>query len=89
MINRAAKFRARQRWLKSCHFIFQIDRELEEGIKKNRTIVNSDDDGGAPAAHVTHILGATDLHINEVLSSSVLAYVDEPKSGTMSQVTNR
>ncbi|KAL6428166.1 hypothetical protein ACFW04_008490 [Cataglyphis niger] len=47
--------------------------------------LNADDDGGAPAAHVTHILGATDLHINEVLSSSVLAYIDEPKSGTMSQ----
>ncbi|XP_070155153.1 citrate synthase-like [Polyergus mexicanus] len=48
-------------------------------------ILNADDDGGAPAAHVTHILGSTDLHINEVLSSSVLAYIDEPKSGTMSQ----
>jgi len=47
---------------------------------------NSDDDGGAPIAHVTQILGSTDLHINEVLASTVLAHIDEPKTGTMSQV---
>ncbi|XP_018347370.1 PREDICTED: citrate synthase, mitochondrial-like isoform X2 [Trachymyrmex septentrionalis] len=45
--------------------------------------LNADDDGGAPIAHVTQILGSTDLHINEVLASIVLAYVEEPKSGTM------
>ncbi|XP_071558773.1 probable citrate synthase 2, mitochondrial isoform X2 [Temnothorax nylanderi] len=45
--------------------------------------LNADDDGGAPIAHVTQILGLTDLHINEVLASSVLAHIDEPKSGTM------
>ncbi|XP_018396653.1 PREDICTED: probable citrate synthase 2, mitochondrial isoform X2 [Cyphomyrmex costatus] len=45
--------------------------------------LNADDDGGAPIAHVTEILGSTDLHINEVLASTVLGYVDEPKSGTM------
>ncbi|KAG5343906.1 CISY1 synthase, partial [Acromyrmex charruanus] len=46
-------------------------------------ILNADDDGGAPIAHVTQILGSTDLHINEVLASIVLAYIEEPKSGTM------
>ncbi|XP_011705944.1 PREDICTED: probable citrate synthase 2, mitochondrial [Wasmannia auropunctata] len=45
--------------------------------------LNADDDGGAPIAHITQILGSTDLHINEVLASVVLAHVDEPKSGTM------
>ncbi|XP_018359351.1 PREDICTED: probable citrate synthase 2, mitochondrial isoform X1 [Trachymyrmex cornetzi] len=45
--------------------------------------LNADDDGGAPIAHVTQILGSTDLHINEVLASTVLAHVEEPKSGTM------
>jgi len=50
--------------------------------------LNSDDDGGAPIAHVTQILGSTDLHINEVLASTVLTYVDEPKSGTMLEVKN-
>ncbi|XP_014483178.1 PREDICTED: probable citrate synthase 2, mitochondrial [Dinoponera quadriceps] len=47
--------------------------------------LNADDDGGAPAAHVTQILGSTDLDINEVLASSALAYTDEPTSGTMLQ----
>jgi hypothetical protein len=46
----------------------------------------SDDDGGVPAAHITQILGSTDLNINETLASSVLAYTEEPKSGTMLQV---
>ncbi|XP_018307004.1 probable citrate synthase 2, mitochondrial [Mycetomoellerius zeteki] len=45
--------------------------------------LNADDDGGAPIAHVTQILGLTDLHINEVLASTVLAHIEEPKSGTM------
>ncbi|XP_018044444.1 PREDICTED: probable citrate synthase 2, mitochondrial [Atta colombica] len=45
--------------------------------------LNADDDGGAPIAHVTQILGSTDLHINEVLASTVLAHIEEPKSGTM------
>jgi len=46
----------------------------------------SDDDGGAPIAHVTQILGSTDLHINEILASTVLAHIEEPKSGTMLEV---
>ncbi|XP_028047292.2 probable citrate synthase 2, mitochondrial, partial [Monomorium pharaonis] len=45
--------------------------------------LNADDDGGAPISHVTQILGSTDLHINEILASTVLAHADEPKSGTM------
>ncbi|EFN84182.1 Probable citrate synthase 1, mitochondrial, partial [Harpegnathos saltator] len=47
--------------------------------------LNADDDGGTPAAHITHILGSTDLNINEVLASSALAYTDEPATGTMLQ----
>ncbi|KAG5317234.1 CISY1 synthase, partial [Pseudoatta argentina] len=51
-------------------------------------ILNADDDGGAPIAHVTQILGSTDLHINEVLASIVLAYIEEPKSGTMLEIVD-
>nr|XP_012224555.1 PREDICTED: probable citrate synthase 1, mitochondrial [Linepithema humile] len=47
--------------------------------------LNADDDGGAPATHITQILGSTDLDINETLASSVLAHTEEPKSGTMLQ----
>ncbi|EZA49338.1 hypothetical protein DMN91_000390 [Ooceraea biroi] len=47
--------------------------------------LNADDDGGTPAAHITQILGSTDLDINEILASSVLAYANEPRSGTILQ----
>jgi len=68
------------------------------GIKETRItelnksfiiILTSDDDGGAPVTHITQILGSTDLDLNEVLASSVLAYANEPKSGTMLQVNQR
>lgn len=45
-----------------------------------------DEDGGVPAVHVTEILGASQLDINQALAAGVLAYTNEPKSGTMSQV---
>ncbi|XP_076288165.1 putative citrate synthase 2, mitochondrial [Lasioglossum baleicum] len=47
--------------------------------------LNADEDGGFPAIHVTEILGACQLDINQALAAGVLAYNDEPKSGTMSQ----
>ncbi|CAK9810720.1 Probable citrate synthase, mitochondrial [Anthophora quadrimaculata] len=48
-------------------------------------VLNADEDGGIPGIHVTEILGASQLNINQALAAGVLAYVDEPKSGTMSQ----
>ncbi|XP_076671726.1 citrate synthase, mitochondrial-like isoform X4 [Andrena cerasifolii] len=47
--------------------------------------LNADEDGGVPAVHVTEILGASQLDINQALAAGVLAYSNEPKSGTMSQ----
>ncbi|XP_020289299.1 probable citrate synthase 2, mitochondrial isoform X2 [Pseudomyrmex gracilis] len=49
--------------------------------------LNADDDGGAPPAHVVQILGSTDLNLHEILASSVLMYLNEPKTGTMLQWT--
>ena len=48
-------------------------------------ILNADEDGGIPAVHVTEILGASQLDINQALAAGVLAYNNEPKSGTLSQ----
>ncbi|XP_076181851.1 putative citrate synthase 2, mitochondrial isoform X1 [Ptiloglossa arizonensis] len=47
--------------------------------------VNADEDGGVPAVHVTEILGASQLDINQALAAGVLAYADEPETGTMTQ----
>ncbi|XP_076227656.1 putative citrate synthase 2, mitochondrial [Nomia melanderi] len=47
--------------------------------------LNADDDGGIPAIHITEILGATQIDVNQALSAGILAYTDEPRSGTMSQ----
>ncbi|XP_078052101.1 putative citrate synthase 2, mitochondrial [Augochlora pura] len=47
--------------------------------------LNADEDGGIPAIHVTEILNACQLDVNQALAAGILAYNDEPKSGTMSQ----
>ncbi|XP_043264972.1 probable citrate synthase 2, mitochondrial [Colletes gigas] len=47
--------------------------------------LNADEDGGIPAVHVTEILGASQLDVNQALAAGVLAYADEPKSGTLAQ----
>ncbi|CAL7944441.1 unnamed protein product [Xylocopa violacea] len=49
------------------------------------TVLNADEDGGIPGVHVTQILGASQLCINQALAAGALAYADEPKTGTMSQ----
>ncbi|XP_017793182.1 PREDICTED: citrate synthase, mitochondrial-like [Habropoda laboriosa] len=48
-------------------------------------VLNADEDGGIPGIHVTEILGASQLDINQAIAAGVLAYANEPKSGTMSQ----
>lgn len=45
-----------------------------------------DENGGVPSVHITEILGASQLYINQALAAGALAYNDEPKSGTMSEV---
>ncbi|XP_076398393.1 citrate synthase, mitochondrial isoform X2 [Megachile rotundata] len=47
--------------------------------------LNADENGGVPAIHISEILGASQSNINQALAAGVLAYTDEPKSGTMSQ----
>ncbi|XP_076243547.1 putative citrate synthase 2, mitochondrial [Calliopsis andreniformis] len=47
--------------------------------------LNADEDGGVPAVHVTEILGASGLDVNKALAAGVLAYANEPGSGTMSE----
>ncbi|KZC10622.1 putative citrate synthase 1, mitochondrial, partial [Dufourea novaeangliae] len=65
---------------------------ISESQKKSMTdflrlyvTLNADEDGGSPAVHVTEILGATQLAVNHALAAGVLAYADEPRSGTMAQ----
>ncbi|XP_054004079.1 probable citrate synthase 2, mitochondrial [Hylaeus anthracinus] len=47
--------------------------------------LNADEDGGVPAVHVTEILGASQLDVNQALAAGVLAYAVEPNSGTLAQ----
>ncbi|XP_061935632.1 probable citrate synthase 2, mitochondrial [Apis cerana] len=48
-------------------------------------VLNADENGGVPSVHITEILGASQLYINQALAAGALAYTDEPKSGTMSE----
>ncbi|XP_026674721.1 citrate synthase, mitochondrial-like [Ceratina calcarata] len=49
------------------------------------TVLNADDNGGLPSIHVTEILGASQLCINQTLAAGALAHSNEPESGTLSQ----
>ncbi|XP_043267634.1 probable citrate synthase 2, mitochondrial [Venturia canescens] len=48
-------------------------------------VANADEDGGIPSTHVTQILGASRLELSKTLAAGVLAYSNEPNTGTMSQ----
>ena len=45
-----------------------------------------DENGGIPGIHITEILGASQSYVNQALAAGALAYVDEPKNGTVSEV---
>lgn len=45
-----------------------------------------DENGGIPGVHVTEILGASQSYVNQALAAGALAYTEEPKSGTISEV---
>ena len=52
-------------------------------------IIFSDDDGGIPGAHVTQILGMSQPAVSQALAGGIPAYINEPSTGTMSQVEKR
>ncbi|XP_058810865.1 citrate synthase, mitochondrial-like [Phymastichus coffea] len=47
--------------------------------------VNADDDGGIPGAHVAQIMGSCQFDASRALAAGVLAYANEPITGTLSQ----
>lgn len=47
--------------------------------------VNADDDGGIPGAHVAQIMGSSQSDASRALAAGVLAYANEPSSGTFRQ----
>ncbi|XP_014224589.1 citrate synthase, mitochondrial-like [Trichogramma pretiosum] len=47
--------------------------------------VNADDDGGIPGAHVAQIMGSSQFDASRALAAAVLAYANEPTSGTLHQ----
>ncbi|KAJ8676439.1 hypothetical protein QAD02_012226 [Eretmocerus hayati] len=47
--------------------------------------VNADDDGGIPGAHVAQIMGSCQFDASRALAAGVLAYANEPTSGTLCQ----
>ncbi|KAK1118873.1 hypothetical protein K0M31_014644 [Melipona bicolor] len=48
-------------------------------------VLNADENGGIPGVHITEILGASQSYVNQALAAGALAYVDEPKNGTVSE----
>ncbi|KAG7196733.1 hypothetical protein KM043_013993 [Ampulex compressa] len=48
-------------------------------------VLNADEHGGIPGAHVTEIVGASRFDINQALAAGGLAYAAEPKTGTLQQ----
>ncbi|XP_011498429.1 PREDICTED: citrate synthase, mitochondrial-like isoform X2 [Ceratosolen solmsi marchali] len=50
--------------------------------------VNADDDGGIPGAHVAQIMGSCQFDASRALAAGVLAYANEPTSGTLYQYMN-
>ncbi|XP_014218977.1 citrate synthase, mitochondrial-like [Copidosoma floridanum] len=47
--------------------------------------VNADDEGGIPGAHVAQIMGTSQYDASRALAAGVLAYANEPTSGTLCQ----
>ncbi|XP_076766914.1 citrate synthase, mitochondrial [Xylocopa sonorina] len=66
--------------------ISEIHKKSLTDFLRLYTVLNADEDGGIPGVHVTEIIGASQLCINQALAAGALAYTDEPKTGTMSQV---
>lgn len=49
-------------------------------------LARSDDDGGIPGAHVAQIMGSCQNDASRALAAGVLAYSNEPTTGTLCQV---
>lgn len=45
-----------------------------------------DDDGGVPGSHIAQIMGSSQFDASRALAAGVLAYANEPRTGTLHQV---